>query len=100
MTITRVTVSKDLRYAKVFYMVHGEESREHTVQRLLRDSAGYLQGVVARGLGMRFAPRLSFHLDEATERGIRMSAMIDKVRAEDAEVVGESKDCEETEPIS
>jgi ribosome-binding factor A len=54
-TVLRVDVSGDLRFAKVFY-----ESREPNVEKGLESAKGFLRSVVARELNIKFVPELQF----------------------------------------
>ncbi len=55
LTIVRVDVSGDLRFAKVYY-----ESSVEDVEKGLESAKGFLRSVVARELNIRFTPELEF----------------------------------------
>lgn len=86
-TITGVRVTKDLAEAKVYVSVLGDEREQEKSLERLRAAHGVLQGAVARALGLRKTPILSFEYDPAIERGIRLTKMIDELtpREPDAE---------------
>lgn len=84
-TITGVRATKDLSEARVFVSVLGSErDRERTLEGL-RAAHGVLQGAVARALGLRKTPILSFEYDPAIERGIRLTKMIDELAPRDTD---------------
>lgn len=84
-TITGVEVAKDFSYADVWYTVlKGERDKS---QRALESASGFLRTQVGRAIKLRITPQLRFRYDEAPERGVTMSALIDQARAEDKRIV-------------
>ena len=78
-TVTGVTVSRDLREGKVYVAVLGNERKQKATLEGLESAHAYLQGRVARELRLRRTPHLSFEYDPSVERGIRMTKLIDEV---------------------
>ena len=67
-TVTEVRISPDLKNATAFIVpLGGEHSTEVLVA--LRRGAGYLRGIVAHALRLRYAPHLGFELDRSFDRG-------------------------------
>jgi ribosome-binding factor A len=76
-TVTSVETSPDLRHAKVFVSVLGdEEAREETLQGL-RSSHGVIQSRIAAETRMKRTPTLTFHYDDTIEQGVRISHLLD-----------------------
>ena len=75
-TVTSVQTSPDLRSARVYVSVLGDDEREATLAAL-RSSHGVLQGAIARGARMKYTPKLTFHYDEGPERGVRLWKLLD-----------------------
>ncbi|HSG12360.1 MAG TPA: 30S ribosome-binding factor RbfA [Gaiellaceae bacterium] len=78
-TVTGVRATKDLGQATVYVSVLGSEHDQEKTLDGLRAAHGVLQGAVARSLGLRKTPILSFEYDPAIERGIRLTKMIDEL---------------------
>ena len=78
-TVTGVTVSRDLREGKVYVAVLGNERKQKATLEGLESAHAYLQGCVARELRLRRTPHLSFEYDPSVERGIRMTKLIDEL---------------------
>ena len=78
-TVTGVRATKDLGQATVYVSVLGSEREQEKTLDGLRAAHGVLQGAVARSLGLRKTPILSFEYDPAIERGIRLTKMIDEL---------------------
>lgn len=64
-TITGVKVSGDLRHAKIFVSVLGdEEERKKSLQGLDR-AKGYIRRLLGKRLKLRFTPDISFQIDKS-----------------------------------
>ena len=77
-TVTGVSVSRDLREGTVYVAVLGSERKQQATLEGLRSAHAYLQAQVARELRMKRTPQLSFEYDPSVERGIRMTQLIDE----------------------
>jgi ribosome-binding factor A len=78
-TITAVSVTGDLRTARVYYLVFGKDGPDPKVQRGLESAAGFLRNALSKSLMIRYTPTLSFELDTSIEHGIRLTQLIDSV---------------------
>jgi ribosome-binding factor A len=77
-TVTAVETSVDLRRARVFVSVLGDEAVRRRSMEGLQSAHGVLQRVVARELRLKHTPTLEFVYDETTERGFRIAELIDR----------------------
>jgi ribosome-binding factor A len=77
--VTEVSISPDLRYAKVFVSCLGGEEAKQNVMSGLAAASGFLRNQLAKRLRMRRIPELSFHWDDSIERGARLLQLIDEV---------------------
>ena len=84
--ITAVDVSRDLRYAKVYYTKLGIEDAEAAtdVTRVLDRAAGFLRSEIAKASSLRTVPKLSFKFDESIGRGRHMEDLLGRARSADA----------------
>jgi ribosome-binding factor A len=76
-TVTSVKTSPDLRSARVYVSVLGDEREREATLAGLRSSHGILQAAIARGARIKYTPRLSFHYDDGPERGVRLGRLLD-----------------------
>ena len=77
-TVTSVETSPDLRTAKVFVSVLGdEEAREETLGGL-RSSHGVIQSRIAAETRMKRTPTLTFHYDDTIAQGVRISKLLEQ----------------------
>jgi ribosome-binding factor A len=81
-TVTRVEVTSDLREAKIFLSVLGGSRTPTTVLDGIESAGRHIQGEVAENMVMRFAPRLSFHLDDSLKKQAEILRKINEVTAE------------------
>jgi ribosome-binding factor A len=79
-TVTGVAVSRDLRYAKVYYAALGRHDEETEVA--LRKAAPHLRGVLGRQVRLKYLPELEFVLDPAIEQGQRVEEILRSIHAD------------------
>jgi ribosome-binding factor A len=83
-TVTGVEATDDIREAKVFVSVLGNDrKREQTLDALDR-AHGVLQARLNRELRLKRTPTLTFHYDQSVEHGVRMTKLIDELAPPDA----------------
>jgi ribosome-binding factor A len=80
-TVTGVIVTPDLGEARVYVSVLGNEKKRRATLAGLESARGVLQGRINRELSLRKTPALSFAYDDAVERGVRMTKLIDDLAA-------------------
>ena len=78
-TVTGVRTTTDLAEATVFVSVLGSAKEQERTLDGLRSAHGVLQTQVARELGTRRTPVLTFEYDPAIERGVRLTKLIDEL---------------------
>jgi len=81
-TVTRVEVSGDMRNAKVFVSVMGDEAKESLCLHGLRNSAGFLQQKVGQRIETRYIPRLSFEIDKGVKSSLKVAELLNQIRRE------------------
>ena len=82
-TVVRVEVTGDLRFATVFVSIMGSESERRRSLRGLDHATGFLQARVAARLQTRFTPVLSFKHDDSVRKSVEISRLIDDAVASD-----------------
>jgi ribosome-binding factor A len=83
-TVTGVETSPDLRNARVYVSVLGDEAAREDAIAGLTHSRGFLQAQINSELRMKRTPHLDFVYDSTTERAVRLSQLIDEVVGSDA----------------
>jgi ribosome-binding factor A len=75
-TITSVSLAKDMSSAKVFVSIWDEEKVKETIAAL-NNAAKYLRHALAQSkIEMRVIPSLKFVYDDSTVRGNRISSLL------------------------
>ncbi|MFW0093510.1 MAG: 30S ribosome-binding factor RbfA [Coxiella-like endosymbiont] len=74
-SITAVSISPDLKQAKIFYTFLENKNRKAT-QKALDKAIGYLRCLLAEATKLRYVPQLQFAYDESLERAERISSLI------------------------
>lgn len=75
-SITDVEVSADLRHAKIFVSVLGDETAKTGTMAGLGSAQKFIRGELGRRLQMRYTPEIMFKLDSSIERGSRITSLI------------------------
>ena len=75
-TLTGVDLTDDLRNARVYVSVLGDETRENEAIEALRRAAGYLRRAIASRLGLRLVPHLAFFPDPSVRQGARIENLL------------------------
>ncbi len=81
-TITKVRVSPDLRYARVFVSVFGSLEQQKASLAALHRAGGFIRRQLSGRLKLRHCPDLQFDLDDSMEYGAKMDGLLAEVRQE------------------
>ncbi len=84
-TVTAVKTSRDLRHARVYVSVLGDEPTRDETLTGLRSAHGFLQAEISRQLTLKHTPTLTFEYDETVERAARLTELLDHGIREDEE---------------
>jgi ribosome-binding factor A len=79
-TVTDVNTSPDLRQARVFVSVLGDEDVRAGSLAALSSAHGVLQSRIASQLSLKRTPRLEFVYDPTTDRALRVESLIREQR--------------------
>ena len=77
-TVTDVKTTPDLRRARVYVSVLGDEAARTASLDGLASAHGFLQGRLGRELRMKRTPTLDFVYDDTIERADRLTRLIDR----------------------
>ena len=85
-TITRVTMTDDLRQARIYVrLLQGGEDEKARKEALvgLSKASGMLRAESGRRMGLRVAPELAFLYDDGQDHTTRIQHLLDELKAED-----------------
>lgn len=77
-TVTRAQITPDLRNARVFVGVLGDEAQRRKTLQGLDQATGYVRRAVGRRLRLRFTPELTFAYDEGLDATARVAQLLDE----------------------
>jgi ribosome-binding factor A len=82
-TVTDVTMTPDLRVAKVYFSVFAKPEIQKTTMEMLEDEKGRIRGIVGSRMKIRFIPELQFHLDGTQDRVERLNNIFKQIHRDD-----------------
>lgn len=82
-TVTRVDISKDLHYAKVFVSVIGSQEEKEQTIAALQSAAGFIAVNASKKVVMRYFPELTFKLDISVDHHLRIDEILNKIHEEE-----------------
>ena len=74
-SVTRVKVTPDLKYAKVWVSILNSKNTEETLDGL-KKSAGFIRSELAKRINLRYTPELSFVIDDSLEYGAKIDSIL------------------------
>jgi ribosome-binding factor A len=90
LTITEVTIDRELQYADVYVHALTDESRQEDVMSALDKAAGFLRREIASRLRLRTTPQLHFHWDPRLEHAAEIDKILEDLDIPPEESAGES----------
>lgn len=101
-TIVRVEIAHDLRFAKIFFSVLGNEDAHKKTKAALNSSLGFVRKLIAQRLNLRFAPEIAFYEDHSAEYSVHIEKVLNQIKEHDGSRVssGEAVQEEEKEGIN
>lgn len=79
LTITDVTIDRELQYADIYVNALGDDSREDEVVVALQGAKGYFRRELAGRLDLRTVPQLHFHWDPTLAHAEHISQLLDSL---------------------
>ncbi len=84
-TVTDVEISPDLRQARVYVTVLGNDVDAQSTLEGLASASGYFRRELGQSLALRHVPQLSFQLDTSLEYGMHIDKILDSIKQEQDE---------------
>ncbi len=81
-TVVEVRTTPDLRHAKVYLSVLGEQGQRQPALEAIEGAAGFLRMELGRKVRLRYTPELHFTLDESLDSAARIDRILDEIAAE------------------
>ncbi len=87
-TLTRVIVSDDLKFAKIYYTVIGGKKAGKQAGEGLERAKGFMRSHIAKALNLRYTPALHFYYDETAEKVEEVEELFREIARERSENEG------------
>ena len=81
-TVMDVRTSPDLRHARVYVSVLGDESEKQETIATLGRARGFVRARVGDEVSLKYLPELHFELDRTLERAARIEELLDDLPPE------------------
>lgn len=78
-SVVAVEVAPDLKHAKVYISVLGDQEKVQSTYEGLRSASSFLRSQLAKTVNLRNTPELTFIMDQSIEYGVEMSKKIDEI---------------------
>ena len=77
-SVTKVKISPDLRYARVYISIINSKNIKNTLAGL-KASSGFIRSRIAEKINLRVTPELVFELDDSMEYGERIDTILNEI---------------------
>jgi ribosome-binding factor A len=84
-TVSRVEISKDKRYADIYISYIGDSETRQKVVELMQKFKGYFRTYVAKNTRLYVAPELRFKEDKGIEASVKMNKLLDEILKKEQE---------------
>ena len=95
LSVTAVTLTSDLREAKIFVSSLDPGVEPQACLAVLRRAVGYIRGELGRRMTLRFVPALTFQFDDSLDRQERILSLIDEIHHDEEDRFSEDDSSDE-----
>jgi ribosome-binding factor A len=81
-TITSVKMSRDLKLARIYFSIFGDNSKAQAAAEGFISARGFIKRSLAGKLGLRYMPDLKFFYDESFDHGAHIDELLEKIRSD------------------
>lgn len=78
-TLTRIKVSSDLKYADIFVTIFNDKDEQKKALRGLKSATKFIRGELGKDLKLRYVPNIKFIIDEGLEHQYKLLKIIAEV---------------------
>ena len=85
-TVTEVELTNDLRYARVFVSVYGEDKDNSRTFKSLRRASGFIRSQLSKRIRLRYFPELEFLWDSSIEQAAKIYKILEEISNEEKNI--------------
>jgi ribosome-binding factor A len=89
-TVMDVHVTPDLRIAKIYVSIFGNQAVKDSTMQMLEDHKGEIRSFIGSHLRLKFTPAVQFYIDETLDRVDKINRLIQQIHKDDAPEKGNS----------
>lgn len=78
MSVTKVKVTPDLKYAKIYVSILNSKNIKETMEGL-KKSSGFIRTELAKRINLRNTPELVFEIDDSMEYGAKIDSILKEI---------------------
>jgi len=82
-TVTRVMTSANLRNARVFVSIRGDQHAQTRLLNLIKSHRRDIQASIAKNIVLKYTPQVSFEMDHSIEQGDHVLDVIARLEADE-----------------
>ncbi len=82
-TISKVEVTPDLKWGKIWITVMGDKKKQEEVLETLKEKMFDLQGELNRAMSMKIVPRIKFVIDHGEEYAAKINELLRKAHEDE-----------------
>lgn len=79
-TVTAVRLSDDLKFAKVFVSILGDEKKREKSLKVLKNALRFIRKELASKVRLRYIPELSFEIDDSLDKAFRIESLLNDIK--------------------
>jgi len=79
MTITAAELSTDLRSAKIYVSIFGDEEKQQECLKALQKATGFVRREIGQRIKLRHTPELVFKFDASIAHGDKIARLLSKI---------------------
>jgi len=81
-TITRIELTGDLRYARIYFSIMGDDLVKKEGLKGIKSAKGFIRKLIAERINLRYVPELDFKLDNSIEYSINLEKTFERIKNE------------------
>ena len=82
-TITRIEMTGDLRFARIFYSVLGDESSKKDTLEAIAENMTFIKRLATERINMKYAIDMRFEMDKSIDASFKIDEILRKIKEEE-----------------
>src|SRR5262245_57956774 len=79
-TITRIDLKDDLRFAKIYYSVLGDDDQKAATQEAMEENSAFIRHLAVERINMKYAMDIRFEMDKSIEHSFQIDNILKKIK--------------------